>query len=82
MRAIVVRNFGATPELADMPVPEPGVGAVRVQLEAAGVPEIAVVVPPTPFGGYNDDLLAACHALGVRELYRIGGAQALPGPRR
>jgi NADPH:quinone reductase len=37
MRAIVVRNFGATPELADMPVPEPGVGAVRVQLEAAGV---------------------------------------------
>ncbi|WP_227997476.1 NADP-dependent oxidoreductase [Nocardia australiensis] len=37
MRAIVVRNFGAAPELADMPVPEPGPGAVRVQLEAAGV---------------------------------------------
>ncbi|WP_330251840.1 NADP-dependent oxidoreductase [Nocardia sp. NBC_00565] len=37
MRAIVVRSFAATPELADMPVPEPGVGAVRVQLEAAGV---------------------------------------------
>ncbi|WP_433728658.1 NADP-dependent oxidoreductase [Nocardia sp. CA-129566] len=37
MRAIVVRSFGATPELADMPVPEPSAGAVRVQLEAAGV---------------------------------------------
>ncbi|MEV6556512.1 NADP-dependent oxidoreductase [Nocardia sp. NPDC051756] len=37
MRAIVVRKFGATPELTDMPVPEPGPGAVRVQLEAAGV---------------------------------------------
>src|SRR3954447_2662180 len=48
-----------------------------VPAQAAGVPEIAVVVPPTPFGGYNDDLLAACHALGVREVYRIGGAQAV-----
>ncbi|MGY4098383.1 NADP-dependent oxidoreductase [Nocardia sp. R16R-3T] len=37
MRAIVVRSFGATPELAEMPTPEPGVGAVRVQVEAAGV---------------------------------------------
>ncbi|GAA5102194.1 NADP-dependent oxidoreductase [Nocardia iowensis] len=37
MRAIVVRKFGATPELADMPVPEPGPGMVRVQMEAAGV---------------------------------------------
>ncbi|MFI9401978.1 NADP-dependent oxidoreductase [Nocardia sp. NPDC052316] len=37
MRAIVVRKFGATPELTDMPVPEAGAGAVRVQLEAAGV---------------------------------------------
>ncbi|QIS16368.1 NADP-dependent oxidoreductase [Nocardia arthritidis] len=37
MRAIVVRRFGATPELADMPLPEPGPGQVRVQVEAAGV---------------------------------------------
>ncbi|MFG1790326.1 NADP-dependent oxidoreductase [Nocardia sp. NPDC049149] len=37
MRAIVVRKFGATPELIDMPVPEVGPGTVRVQLEAAGV---------------------------------------------
>ncbi|MFC9896972.1 NADP-dependent oxidoreductase [Nocardia sp. NPDC127579] len=37
MRAIVVRQFGATPEAADMPVPEPGPREVRVSLEAAGV---------------------------------------------
>ena len=39
--------------------------------------EIAVVVPPTRFGGYNTDLLAACRALGVNEVYRIGGAQGV-----
>ncbi|WP_422925218.1 histidinol dehydrogenase [Singulisphaera sp. PoT] len=48
-----------------------------VPAQAAGVEEIAVVVPPTPFGGYNTDLLAACYALGVTEVHRIGGAQAI-----
>jgi histidinol dehydrogenase len=41
------------------------------------VAEIAVVVPPSPFGGYNGDILAACHALGITEVYRIGGAQGI-----
>ena len=44
---------------------------------AAGVKELAVVMPPTPFGAYNRDLLAVCHELGVREVYRVGGAQAV-----
>ena len=48
-----------------------------VPAQTAGVREIAVVVPPTPFGGYNVDLLATCHLLGVTEVYRIGGAQAV-----
>ena len=48
-----------------------------VPAQTAGVAEIAVVVPPTPFGGYNTDLLAACQALGVTEVYRVGGAQAV-----
>ncbi len=48
-----------------------------VPAQAAGVGEIAVVVPPTKFGGYNADLLAACHALGVTEVHRVGGAQAV-----
>jgi len=48
-----------------------------VPAQAAGVGEIAVVVPPTEFGGYNTELLAVCHEVGVTEVYRIGGAQAV-----
>ena len=48
-----------------------------VPAQVAGVPEIAVSVPPTPFGGYNVDLLAACRVLGVTEVYRTGGAQGV-----
>ncbi len=44
---------------------------------AAGVPEIAVVAPPTPFGAFNPDVQTVCHELGVTELYSIGGAQAV-----
>jgi histidinol dehydrogenase len=45
--------------------------------QAAGVPQVAVVMPPTPTGANNPDLLAVCHELGVTEVYRVGGAQAV-----
>jgi histidinol dehydrogenase len=45
--------------------------------QAAGVEEIAVVMPPTKTGAYNRDLLATCRELGVNEIYRVGGAQAV-----
>lgn len=48
-----------------------------VPAQAAGVAEIAIVSPPTPFGADNPDMLATCHELGVREVYRIGGAQGV-----
>ncbi|MGH7128238.1 MAG: histidinol dehydrogenase, partial [Planctomycetaceae bacterium] len=48
-----------------------------VPAQVAGVKQIAVVAPPTEFGSYNADLLAACRELGVGEVYRIGGAQAV-----
>lgn len=48
-----------------------------VPAKTAGVPEIAIVVPPTPFGGYNNDMLATCHEIGITEIYRVGGAQAV-----
>jgi histidinol dehydrogenase len=48
-----------------------------VPAQVAGVPELAVVAPPTKFGSYNPDLLATCHELGIREVYRLGGAQAV-----
>ncbi len=48
-----------------------------VPAQAAGVQEIAIVVPPTEFGAYNVDMLATCHELGITEIYRVGGAQAV-----
>lgn len=48
-----------------------------VPAKTAGVKEIALVVPPTDFGGYNQSLLATCAEIGITEIYRIGGAQAV-----
>jgi histidinol dehydrogenase len=48
-----------------------------VPAQVAGVRELAVVAPPTKFGAYNADMLATCHELGVSEVYRLGGAQAV-----
>ncbi len=48
-----------------------------VPAQAAGVEQIAIVAPPTKFGAYNPDVLATCYELGVREVYPIGGAQAV-----
>ena len=48
-----------------------------VPAQAAGVPEIAVVAPPTEYGANNPHVLAVCHELGIEEVYRIGGAQAV-----
>src|SRR5262245_59449947 len=48
-----------------------------VPAQAAGVKEIAVVAPPTKFGVNNPVVLATCHELGIREVYRVGGAQGI-----
>lgn len=48
-----------------------------VPAQVAGVKQLAVVAPPTKFGSYNADLLATCHELGITEVYRLGGAQAV-----
>lgn len=48
-----------------------------VPAQVAGVKEIAIVAPPTAFGAYNPVMLATCHELGIHEVYRVGGAQAV-----
>ena len=45
--------------------------------KVAGVPEIAVVTPPSKSGNISSHLLAALQLLGVEEIYKIGGAQAV-----
>ncbi len=43
----------------------------------AGCPEIAVFTPSDPSGKVAPALLAALHLVGVDEVYRIGGVQAI-----
>jgi histidinol dehydrogenase len=45
----------------------------------AGVPEIAIVTPPATAGveGVNPYILVAAAEAGVKEIYRVGGAQAV-----
>lgn len=43
----------------------------------AGCPEVAVFTPSNASGKIADGLLAALHLLGVDEVYRIGGVQAI-----
>jgi len=44
---------------------------------AAGVEEVAVCAPPGPDGEAHPAILAACALGGAREVYRMGGAQAV-----
>ncbi|MEX1108910.1 MAG: histidinol dehydrogenase [Dongiaceae bacterium] len=47
-----------------------------IPARVAGVERIAMVVP-TPDGELNPSVMAAAKATGVREIYRVGGAQAV-----
>jgi histidinol dehydrogenase len=47
-----------------------------IPAQVAGVGEIAVCVP-APKGELNPSVMAALHLLGIQEVYRIGGAQAI-----
>ncbi|RJP31809.1 MAG: histidinol dehydrogenase [Actinobacteria bacterium] len=48
-----------------------------IPAKVAGVPEIAVCVPPAADGEISPYTLFALHTLGVEEIYRVGGAQAV-----
>lgn len=48
-----------------------------VPAQVAGVPSIAMVTPPDKEGKINPYILAAASVLGISEVYKIGGAQAV-----
>lgn len=48
-----------------------------VPAKVAGVQEIAVCVPPGRDGRINEPTLFALDLMGVEEIYRVGGAQAI-----
>jgi len=43
----------------------------------AKVPKVVVCTPPTPQGGVDDASLFAAEVAGVKEVYKVGGAQAI-----
>ncbi len=48
-----------------------------VPASVAGVPEIVMTTPCDGDGRISDAVLVAAHLAGVKEIYRIGGAQAI-----
>ena len=48
-----------------------------VPAQVAGVKEIAVLSPPRYEGTIHPVILGLCHELGITEVYRLGGAQAV-----
>jgi len=48
-----------------------------VPAQVAGVEEIAVATPPRPDGSVDATTLAAAAEIGLTEVYRVGGAQAV-----
>ncbi|RAV09047.1 histidinol dehydrogenase [Paenibacillus contaminans] len=50
-----------------------------IPAQVAGVPEIVMVTPPATAGeeGVNPYILVAAAEVGIREIYRVGGAQAV-----
>ena len=48
-----------------------------IPAKVAGVPELCACTPPQPDGKINPDILAALHLSGVKEVYAVGGVQAV-----
>ncbi|MFN2488747.1 MAG: histidinol dehydrogenase [Actinomycetota bacterium] len=48
-----------------------------IPAQVAGVASMALASPPGPRGEIAEPVLAACGAVGIDEVYRIGGAQAI-----
>jgi histidinol dehydrogenase len=48
-----------------------------IPAQVAGVKEIACITPPGKDGRANSSVLLACDVLGVREVYKVGGAQGI-----
>jgi histidinol dehydrogenase len=64
----VPRGKGAFPSVTMM---------TSVPAVVAGVPEVAIVTPPSPSGTVDAATLVAARIAGVETVYKVGGAQAI-----
>jgi histidinol dehydrogenase len=71
-----IKRIGICVPGASAPLPSTVV-MCAVPAQVAGVKEIVVVSPPRYNGSIHPVTLAVCRELGIDEVYRIGGAQAI-----
>ena len=76
IRYTPIRRAGVCVPGAAAPLPSTVIMTV-VPAQVAGVREIAVVSPPRFQGSIHPVILAVCHELGIDEVYRLGGVQAV-----
>jgi len=71
-----IERIGVCVPGASAPLPSTVI-MTAVPAQVAGVKEIVVVSPPRYKGDIHPVILAVCRELGITEVYRIGGAQAV-----
>jgi histidinol dehydrogenase len=71
-----IKRVGICVPGASAPLPSTVI-MTAVPAQVAGVKEIVVVSPPRYKGSIHPTILAMCHELGIDEVYRIGGTQAV-----
>jgi len=76
IRYTPIKRIGICVPGGSAPLPSTAI-MTAVPAQVAGVKEIAVVSPPRHKGSIHPVILAVCHELGIGEVYRIGGAQAV-----
>jgi len=76
IRYTPIKRVGICVPGASAPLPSTVI-MTAVPAQVAGVKEIVVVSPPRHEGSIHPVILAVCCELGIDEVYRIGGAQAV-----
>jgi len=76
MKYTPIRSVGICVPGASAPLPSTVIMA-GVPAQVAGVEKIVVVSPPRFKGTIHPVILAVCHELGIKEVYRVGGVQAV-----
>ena len=71
-----IKRIGVCVPGASAPLPSTVI-MTAVPAQVAGVKKIVVVSPPRYEGSIHPVTLAVCHELGIDEVYRVGGAQAI-----
>jgi histidinol dehydrogenase len=71
-----IKRIGICVPGASAPLPSTVI-MTAVPAQVAGVKEIVVISPPRYNSSIHPTTLAVCYELGITEVYRIGGAQAV-----